>query len=84
MGRWSYLLRCRVLKPWTGRSNARGDFKPFRRRPIGHNGYEIGIYYDNESQVDLNHGELRFKDSSALATCCATFDNWSIRGVMST
>ena len=84
MGRWSHLLRRRVLTKWTGRSNARGNIKPFRRRPIGHNGYEIGIYYDNESQVGLNHGELHFKDSSVLATCCTISDNWNIKGVMST
>ena len=84
MGRWSHLLRRRVLTKWTGRSNARGNIKPFRRRPIGHNGYEIGIYYDNESQVGLNHGELHFKDSSVLETCCTISDNWNIKGVMST
>jgi hypothetical protein len=75
MGRWSHLLRCRVLTKWTGRSIARGDLKPFRRRSIGHNDYEIGIYYDNESQVGLNHGGLHYKDSSVLATCYAISDN---------
>ena len=83
MGRRSRLLWYRVLTIWTGRSIPRGDIRPLRRRPIGHNGYEIGIYYDYESQVGLNHGELHFKDPSVLATCCILSENWDITGVMS-